>query len=471
METNKDYPDNTPEYSVTELSMALKRVVEGKFGYVRLRGEISGFKRAASGHVYLTLKDDKSVLDGIIWKGVASRLSFRPEDGLEVICTGKLTTYPGRSKYQIVIERMEVAGAGALMALLEERRKKLAAEGLFEASRKKPIPYLPQVIGVVTSPTGAVIRDILHRLSDRFPRHVIVWPVLVQGEGAAEQIAGAIRGFNSLDGSNGIMRPDVLIVARGGGSLEDLWSFNEEVVIRAVADSDIPLISAVGHETDTTLIDYASDLRAPTPTAAAEQAVPVRDDLVYMIRDFDSRLNRAVRRMVKDKDQNLEGLSRGLPKPLDILALSRQRFDDVAERLPGALMRLAEKRQMQLDGVGRLLRPDLLHQDIRRAQEETGQLCGRMDRAACQNLRQMQNKFDAIGRLFDSLNYKRVLERGFAVIRDDRGRAVTLAAGVSSGRALDIEFKDGHVGAVAVGTAPGKKPRPRKGDSRQGTLL
>ncbi len=466
METNKDYPDNTPEYSVTELSMALKRTVEDTFGYVRLRGEVSGLKRAASGHVYLTLKDDKSVLDGIMWKGVAGRLSFQPEDGLEVICTGKLTTYPGRSKYQIVIERMEVAGAGALMALLEERKKKLAAEGLFDPARKKSIPYLPQVIGVVTSPTGAVIRDILHRLSDRFPRHVLVWPVLVQGEGAAEQIAGAIRDFNKLDGSSDIARPDVLIVARGGGSLEDLWSFNEEVVIRAVADSDIPLISAVGHETDTTLIDFVSDLRAPTPTAAAEHAVPVKADLIYTVQDFDSRLNRSVHRTIQDKAEKLLGLNRGLPKPSDILALGRQRFDDASERLPRALRLLSEKRQMQLAGVGRLLRPD-----IERAQEKIIQLSERMDRAMEQNLHQMKHKFDATDRLFDSLNYKRVLDRGFAVVRGKKGRTVTQAADISSGEGIDIEFKDGHVGAVAAGKATKKKPRPKKNDGRQGSLL
>lgn len=426
-----DYPDNIPEYSVTELSMALKRTVEGKFGYVRLRGEISGFKRAASGHVYLTLKDEKSVLDGVMWKGVAGRLNFRPEDGLEVVCSGKLTTYPGRSKYQIVIERMEPAGVGALMALLEERRKKLGSEGLFDQENKKNIPYLPEVIGVVTSPTGAVIRDILHRLSDRFPRHVIVWPVIVQGDGAAEQIAGAIDGFNKIDGSGQVPRPDVLIVARGGGSLEDLWAFNEELVVRAAAASDIPLISAVGHETDTTLIDYASDLRAPTPTAAAEHAVPVRDDLTYTIRDFDARLNRSVRRMVQDKAQRLEGLSRGLPKPSDMLALGRQRFDDLSDR---------------------------------------------MMRVMGQALERQQHNFEATGRLFDSLNYKRVLDRGYAVIRDNRGRALTLAADISSGDMLDMEFSDGHRAAMATGgKSPAKKKPAKKGgdrdDDRQGSLL
>jgi len=471
-------PSNATEYSVTELSMALKRTVEDNFGYVRLRGEISGFKRAASGHIYLALKDEKSVLDGVMWKGVAGRLSFRPEDGLEVICTGKLTTYPGRSKYQIVIERMEPAGAGALMALLEERKKKLAAEGLFDAARKKTIPYLPEVIGVVTSPTGAVIRDILHRLSDRFPRHVLVWPVLVQGEGAAQQVAEAIRGFNSLDGDDlgrgGIPRPDLLIVARGGGSLEDLWCFNEEAVVRAAAESDIPLISAVGHETDTTLIDYASDLRAPTPTAAAEQAVPVRDDLIYTVVDFDSRLSRSVRRTLQDKTQKLEGLGRGLPKPSDILALGRQRFDDLSERLPRTLRLLAEKQQMRLDAASRLLRPDLLRRDIERAGEKISTQSDRMARAMTQNSERFQIDFEATGRLFDSLNYRRVLDRGFVVIRDDQGRAVTLAGDIKPGDELDMEFSDGHVGAVAAGGSQKKKTTKKSkksDDTRQGSLL
>ena len=278
---------------MTEVSLALKRTVEDQFGYVRIRGEISGCKRAASGHVYLALKDDKSVLDGVMWKGVAGKLNFRPEDGLEVLVAGKLTTYPGRSKYQIVIDKMEVAGEGALMALLEKRKKEMAAEGLFDPSRKLLIPYLPKVIGVVTSPTGSVIRDILHRLADRFPRHVLVWPVLVQGEGASKQIAEAIDGFNVLEEGGDIPRPDTLIVARGGGSLEDLWCFNEEDVIRAVSRSKIPLISAVGHETDTTLIDFVSDFRSPTPTAAAEKAVPVRDDLIYTVRDLVTRHEKA----------------------------------------------------------------------------------------------------------------------------------------------------------------------------------
>ncbi|MEQ1889789.1 MAG: exodeoxyribonuclease VII large subunit, partial [Alphaproteobacteria bacterium] len=281
---------NLPELSVSELSAALKRLVEGEFGFVRVRGEISGFTRAASGHCYLTLKDDRSVIDAVMWKGTASSLRFKPEDGMEVVCSGKLTTYPARSKYQLVVEAMAPAGVGALLAQLEERRKKLAAEGLFDAARKRPLPYLPEVIGLVTSPTGAVIRDILHRLADRFPRHVLLWPVLVQGELAARQIAAAIEGFNRLTPGGAAPRPDVLIVARGGGSIEDLWAFNEEIVVRAAAASKIPLISAVGHETDTTLIDYASDLRAPTPTAAAEMAVPVRGELRVQVLDLQRRL-------------------------------------------------------------------------------------------------------------------------------------------------------------------------------------
>lgn len=292
---------NVAEFTVTELSQALKRTVEENFSWVRVRGEVSGFKRAASGHLYMTLKDENAVLDAVCWKGVAARLGIAPEDGLEIIATGKLTTYPGRSKYQIVIDSMELAGEGALLKLLEDRRKKLAAEGLFDESRKRPLPFLPEVIGVVTSPTGAVIRDILHRLRDRFPRHVLVWPVLVQGKGAAEQVAAAIKGFNAIRSGGAVPRPDLLIVARGGGSLEDLWAFNEEIVVRAAAASEIPMISAVGHETDTTLIDFASDRRAPTPTAAAEIAVPVRAELQADILNFERRMVGASARMLEGK--------------------------------------------------------------------------------------------------------------------------------------------------------------------------
>ncbi len=275
---------NIPELTVSELSAALRRTVEDTYGHVRVRGEISGYRGPhSSGHAYFALKDEGARIDAVIWKTAFGRMRIRPEEGLEVIATGRLTTYPGRSSYQIVIESLEPAGLGALMALLEQRKRKLAAEGLFDESRKQRLPYLPTVIGVVTSPTGAVIRDILHRLAERFPRHVVVWPVRVQGDGAAEEIAAAIRGFNALAGDGPVPRPDLLIVARGGGSIEDLWSFNEEIVVRAAADSVIPLISAVGHETDVTLIDFVSDRRAPTPTAAAEIAVPVRSDMIGRI--------------------------------------------------------------------------------------------------------------------------------------------------------------------------------------------
>ncbi|WP_174293397.1 exodeoxyribonuclease VII large subunit, partial [Sphingomonas bacterium] len=290
--------DNALAVSVGELAGRLKRMVEGEFGHVRLRGEISGYKRVASGHAYLCLKDDAAVIDGVIWKGQASALAFQPQDGVEVIATGRLTTYPGRSKYQIVIERMELAGAGALMALLEKLKAQLAGEGLFDAARKRRLPFLPRVIGVVTSPTGAVIRDILHRLEDRCPTHVVVWPVKVQGEGAAQEVAAAVRGFDALPSNGSVPRPDLVIVARGGGSIEDLWAFNEEVVVRAVAGCSIPIISAVGHETDTTLCDHAADLRAPTPTAAAELAVPVLADLRLAIDGHRLRTERCARRHV-----------------------------------------------------------------------------------------------------------------------------------------------------------------------------
>ncbi|MBT4940472.1 MAG: exodeoxyribonuclease VII large subunit, partial [Rhodospirillaceae bacterium] len=328
--------DNRPIFSISEISQALKRTVEENFSHVRVRGEISRYTLARSGHMYMTLKDENSVLDAVCWRGTVSRLAVTPEDGMEVIATGRLTTYPGRSNYQIVIEQLEVAGEGALLKLLEDRRKKLLAEGLFAEERKKPLPYLPGCIGVVTSPTGAVIRDILHRLDDRFPSHVLLWPTNVQGEGAAEQIAAGIEAFNRISEGGDVARPDLIIVARGGGSLEDLWSFNEEVVVRAAAASDIPLISAVGHETDTTLIDFASDKRAPTPTAAAEMAVPVRADLMAAIADDGVRLQRAMNRSLEEHNREIEGLARGLPDPRRLAEEATQRLDDRSERLLNA---------------------------------------------------------------------------------------------------------------------------------------
>ena len=472
---NETKPSNAPEYSVTELSLALKRTVEGQFGYVRIRGEISGCKRAASGHVYLNLKDDKSVIDGVMWKGVAGRLSFRPEDGLEVLCTGKLTTYPGRSKYQIVIDRMEVAGEGALMALLEKRKKELAAEGLFDAERKRLIPYLPKIIGVVTSPTGSVIRDILHRLSDRFPRHVLVWPVLVQGDGASKQISDAIDGFNNMDTGGKIPRPDVIIVARGGGSLEDLWCFNEEEVIRAVAKSSIPLISAVGHETDTTLIDYVSDFRSPTPTAAAEKAVPVRDDLIYTIRDFDMRLEKATRRYFNELEQKVEGLGRGLPKPTDMLSLASQRFDELSDRLPRALKVGVEKHATNFESIKRLLRPETINVEIKRSAEQIKVSSERMNRAVSYNISNKKNQFETPARLLGSLSYQNVLDRGFAVIRDGEGKALSDGNNIKKGTGLGIEFRDGVVPVITTGGKPAQKKPKKKtvkpDQGEQGQLL
>src|SRR3954470_3227882 len=329
--------DNAPPFSVSELAMRLKRTVEDAFGFVRVRGEISGWKRAASGHCYLCLKDEKAVLDGVMWKATAAALPFRPEDGIEVVATGKLTTYPGRSRYQIVIERLELAGQGALMALLDKRRRGLAAEGLFDESRKNKLPFHPRVIGVVTSPTGAVIRDILHRLADRCPTHVVVWPVPVQGEGAAPQIAAAVRGFDALAPGGPVPRPDLVIVARGGGSIEDLWAFNEEKVVRAVAACSIPIISAVGHETDTTLSDFAADVRAPTPTAAAEIAVPVRGDLLGNLRELGFRIERCARRSAERSGEQLEATLRRWPARETLLAPQQQRLDDLSDRLPRAL--------------------------------------------------------------------------------------------------------------------------------------
>lgn len=331
---------NAQEFSVSEISNLLKKRVEDAFPHVRVRGEISGFKRAASGHLYFDLKDEGAVMNAVCWRGVAGHFKVQPEEGMEVVVTGKITTYQGSSRYQIVVERLEPAGAGALMALLEARKKQLAAEGLFSEERKKPIPYLPKVIGVVTSPTGAVIRDILHRIGDRFPCHVLVWPVLVQGENAKEQITKAIQGFNAITGEGNIPRPDLLIVARGGGSIEDLWAFNEEMVVRAAAASEIPLISAVGHETDTTLIDFAADRRAPTPTAAAEMAVPVKADLVAALLQMAQRLFGGITRELKHKTQYVEGLARGLISPQKLLENMTQRLDDWSER--AACWRTAE---------------------------------------------------------------------------------------------------------------------------------
>jgi exodeoxyribonuclease VII large subunit len=441
---------NLPTLSVGELSNALKRTIEQAYGYVRVRGEISGCKRHGSGHVYLGLKDPDAVLDAVIWRGTASRLDLRPEDGLEVICTGRLTTFPGRSKYQLIVERMELAGEGALLKLLEDRKKRLAAEGLFDAERKRPLPYLPETIGVVTSPTGAVIRDILHRLDDRFPRRVLVWPVAVQGVGAAEQIAAAIDGFSALSIDGSVPRPDLIIVARGGGSLEDLMPFNEEIVVRATARSVIPLISAVGHETDTTLIDLAADRRAPTPTAAAEIAVPVRLELMAGLTGSALRLANVITRMLDERRRWVEGLARGLPEPGSLLDGLTQRLDDRAERLTLGWRTLLRERTARLaEAAAKLTHPrDRLDLAGRQLAVAVDRLRPAVDRIVVA----MADTLVRFDQVLAGLSPDRVLERGYAVVEHSDGRLADPLE-IATGTALNLRFADAVVPARALGPA------------------
>jgi len=413
--------DNAPALSVSELSMSLKRTIETSFGRVRVRGEISGFKRHGSGHCYFSLKDEGACMDAVVWRTTAQALAFRPEDGAEVIATGKLTTYPGRSKYQIVVERMELAGEGALMALLDKRRRALAAEGLFDAGRKRSLPFLPRVIGVVTSPTGAVIRDILHRLDDRCPTHVVVWPVPVQGEGASARIAAAIRAFARFE-----PRPDLLIVARGGGSIEDLWAFNEEEVVRAAAESPVPLISAVGHETDTTLIDFAADVRAPTPTAAAELAVPVRTELMAGVQELGRRAASCLTVHARRARERLDLTLHRWPRPETLFAPVAQRVDEVAARMPRALAARAAHARADLSSVAPRLRPELL--------------TGRVERAA--------ERLQSLWRLAELAHPERPLERGFARVTDRAGRTLVSRSAAIAAREISLHFKDGTVAAT-----------------------
>ncbi len=462
-------PHNLPVLTVGEISAALKRHVERGFDRVRVRGEISGFRRASSGHLYFTLKDESAVLKGCCWRASALRLGIQPEDGMEVIVTGRLSTYPGRSEYQIVSESMELAGEGALLKLLEDRRKRLAAEGLFDPERKKPIPYLPQVIGVVTSPTGAVIRDILHRLADRFPRRVLIWPVAVQGDGAAEQIAAAIDGFNQLPMAD-VPRPDILIVARGGGSLEDLWAFNEEIVVRAAAASIIPLISAVGHETDTTLIDFASDMRAPTPTAAAELAVPVRAELLTRVVGLEARLIGGFSRMIAERRVRIEGLGRGLPKPAQLVEEARQRLDDWNDRLANSLLVGLDRRNQHLGHLAaRLVSP------ARRIEHEGNRLAAEaraLEALIAMRLREHTQQLAHVSALLESYSYQRVLERGFALVHDQAGTPLTSASMLKPAMPVMIRFHDGERGAVIDRSARrDRRTSARKLDEKQGTLL
>jgi exodeoxyribonuclease VII large subunit len=460
---------NLPEFSVSEIAAALKRTVEDQFPFVRVRGEISGLKAASSGHIYFDLKDDKAVLNAIIWKPTARLLKLRPEAGLEVVCTGRITTYPGSSRYQIIVEQIELAGAGALMAMLEERKKKLAAEGLFAAERKKPLPFLPDVIGVITSPTGAVIRDIMHRLNERFPRRVLLWPVAVQGEKSAGEVAAAICGFNAMAKGGAVPRPDLLIVARGGGSIEDLMAFNEEIVVRAAAESVIPLISAVGHETDTTLIDFASDRRAPTPTAAAEIAVPVRTELVSQTLDFQRRSFSAFTRGISTRRTHLSQLARVLPRADQLFAQPRQRFDAASDKLNSALRRNLQEHRRAFAEASALLRPKPISQHILLSRERTDVLGRRLQRSFAARLTEERKRLAATARVLDSVSYRGVLERGFALVRGADGRVHRRAAAVVAGEALTLTFADGDRAATAGGEP--SKPRAAKPKPGQGTLF
>jgi exodeoxyribonuclease VII large subunit len=504
---------NVAEYTVSELSAAIKRTVEDGFGYVRLRGEISGFRgRHSSGHAYFVLKDDRAKIDAVIWKTTFAGLRFKPEEGLEVIATGRVTTYPGKSSYQIIIETLEPAGVGALMALLEERKKKLAAEGLFDAARKRPLPYLPHVVGIVTSPTGAVIRDMLHGFDERFPACVYVWPVRVQGETSAAEVAAAIEGFNRLGPGSRIPRPHVLIVARGGGSLEDLWSFNEEIVARAVAASEIPVISAVGHETDWTLIDFVADARAPTPTKAAEWAVPKHSELIGRMGELRQRLHRAVTRAIDGNRSDLRAAARGLPKPQDLIGFARQRFDGASGRLVQALRnfaaekrgrlerwrgrldarliaqraerclervgaldremrqvvrRLVQQRHVQLGRCASRLTPALLRHPARRARERLDPLGSRARQCLLAALDKRQHRLDALGQLLRSLSHKSVLERGFALVRDGEGGMVRGVGQARAAGGVELEFADGRVQAEVEASASEKPPKKPVAEARK----
>jgi len=509
-----DMPDNAPEFTVTELSGAVKRTVEGAFSHVRVRGEIGRLSRPRSGHVYLDLKDDRSVLSSVIWKGVASRMATQPEEGMEVIATGRLTTFPGQSKYQLVIEDIRPAGVGALMAMLEKRKAALAAEGLFAEARKQALPFLPEVIGVVTSPSGAVIRDILHRLRDRFPRRVLIWPVAVQGKACAPEVARAIRGFNALPGA-GLPRPDLLIVARGGGALEDLWGFNEEIVVRAAAESAIPLISAVGHETDTTLIDFAADKRAPTPTAAAELAVPVRLDLLSWVEQQGGRLSHATTQALRQRRQRLGDLARGLPRVETLLEAPRQRLDWLGAGLDPALRALTQKRRMAFDAQAARLAPALdrgvarrrvdlgraeaglasarlshavrqrrealdklavrlapvrLASALRRDRQRLDEVSARFARQAVQGVAQRRERLAGLERLRQTLGYTETLKRGYAVVRAGASVVTTRAKAAGHAR-LEVEFSDGTLGVLAESGPARVKQRSGKDEPGQGSLF
>jgi exodeoxyribonuclease VII large subunit len=453
--------DNNPPLSISELSFALKRTLEDRFGHVRLRGEISKVNRHASGHVYLTLKDDKACIDGVVWKGQARGLGVQPETGLEVIVTGKITSYPARSSYQIVIETMEAAGAGALLAQLERLKVKLQGEGLFDPARKQPIPTFPAVIGVITSPTGAVIRDILHRIAERWPCRVIVWPVVVQGEAACGQVSNAIRGFDALKPGGPIPRPDLLIVARGGGSVEDLWCFNDEGLARVVAAARIPIISAVGHETDTTLIDFVSDRRAPTPTGAAEMATPVLADLRAAVLDLDRRLVRAGGRLIEERRTRLRAVERGLPvRPEDLLALPRQRLDHAGSRLGSALHRNVAVHERQLITVAGRLSPAVLDRALERRRDRLGATAARFVPILPRRLDRDRDRLAALARALSNLDPKKP-KPGFARVEAEDGAMIAAAAALAPGQPVRLVFADGSRGARIDGDGDAPAPRPK----------
>ncbi|MBV8798853.1 MAG: exodeoxyribonuclease VII large subunit [Alphaproteobacteria bacterium] len=465
---------NLLEYSVSEIAAALKRTVEDAFPLVRVRGEISNLKPHSSGHIYFDLKDDRACLNAVVWRMTARLLKLKPQHGLEVICTGRVTTYPGSSRYQIVVEQIELAGIGALMEMLEERKKRLAAEGLFAESRKKKLPFLPEVIGVITSPTGAVIRDIMHRLQARFPRRVLVWPVAVQGERAAAEVAAAIRGFNSISVGAAVPRPDLLIVARGGGSVEDLMAFNEEIVVRAVAESTIPLISAVGHETDTTLIDFASDRRAPTPTAAAEIAVPVRAELLSQTLDYERRITNCLMRGVSQCRTLVAALARVLPRADQLFAHSRQRLDYTSDNLGRALLKNLQIHRRAFGDAGAKLRPTSMQHHIGVCGERVVALGQRLVRREHARMEERQVKLDSMSRVLETVSYRNVLERGFALVRSQDGMLKRRAANVNSGEELILTFADESTSAVAIG--PPRQPlhrsgRPKRNVKEQGKLF
>ncbi len=455
---------NIHEYSVSELSGAVKRTIEDTFGLVRVKGELGRVTRPASGHMYLDLKDEKSVISGVMWKGMVGRLSINPEQGMEVVATGRMTTFAGQSRYQLIIDSLEPAGVGALMALFEERKKKLAAEGLFAPERKKPLPYLPEVIGVVTSPSGAVIRDILHRLRERFPRHVIVWPTLVQGRGAEEKIAAAIDGFNALAPGGNVPRPDILIVARGGGSLEDLWCFNEEVVARAAAASEIPLISAVGHETDTTLIDYVADRRAPTPTAAAEMAVPVRGELLTELLNKERRFTGSATRLVDTRRAALQSASRGLGRPEDVLGAATQRLDRASDGLRSGLRARLDTALTAIARASGRLTPNLLAAGFERRGHRIAAAWSRIADRTERVVADRQARLAASVRVLSAVSYQNILERGFALVRDEAGGLLRRASETAGAKGGAIQFADGARGFRFDGvTEPdGGKKEPTK---------